>query len=180
MSTVLEASEISAVGDNRTAFNLAVWDKIVANPAFAKMEYRFETDEHGQILMSPPASPDHSNSQFKVASTIDRLAPPGKVLPECSVSTSKGVKVADVAWCSPERWSESKSKSCLLRAPEICVEILSPSNTTSEIEEKRQLYLEAGAQEVWICELDGKMTFFTETGTLPNSQICPEFPLSIS
>ncbi len=57
MSTVLEAAEISATGDDRTAFNLAVWDKIVANPDFAAMAYRFETDEHGQIIMSPPPAP---------------------------------------------------------------------------------------------------------------------------
>ena len=44
MSTVLEAPERNAVEHDRTAFNLAVWDKIVANPEFAAMPYRFETD----------------------------------------------------------------------------------------------------------------------------------------
>ncbi len=180
MSTVLEASEISAVGDDRTAFNLAVWDKIVANTEFAKMEYRFETDEHGQIIMSPPPAPSHGGKQAKISHLLWQTAPNGQVISECPISTSKGVKAADVTWCSLSVWSESKSQSCLLRAPEICVEILSPSNTTSEIEEKKQLYFEAGAQEVWICALDGQMTFFTETGTLPTSQVCPEFPLSIS
>jgi hypothetical protein len=33
----------------------------------------------------------------------------------------------------------------LERAPEICVEIISPSNTESEIQEKQALYFEAGA-----------------------------------
>jgi Uma2 family endonuclease len=33
-------------------------------------------------------------------------------------------------------------------------EILSPSNTAGEIDEKIALYFEAGAREVWICEQD--------------------------
>jgi integrase len=36
----------------------------------------------------------------------------------------------------------------LTRAPEICIEILSPSNTPAEINEKRALYFDAGAAEV--------------------------------
>ncbi|MGB6222719.1 Uma2 family endonuclease [Haloferula sp.] len=180
MSTVLEAAEISATGADRTAFNLAVWDKIIADPEFAAMPYRFETDEHGQIIMSPPASPDHSDKQFKIASAISRMAPTGKVLPECPISTVGGVKAADVAWCSPEIWLASKGKSCLVRAPEICVEILSPSNTDSEIEEKKQLYFEAGAREFWLCSVDGEMSFFSSEGPIPTSRLCPDFPDQIS
>jgi Uma2 family endonuclease len=36
----------------------------------------------------------------------------------------------------------------LTRAPEICIEILSPSNSAAEIAEKRVLYFDAGAAEV--------------------------------
>lgn len=176
MSTVLEASEISAVGDDRTAFNLAVWDKIVANPDLAAMSYRFETDEHGQIIMSPPPAPGHGRLQAKISALLSRDAPSGEVISECPISTRKGVKAADVAWASPETWQESKSQSCLLRAPEICVEILSPSNTPGEIEEKKSLYLDAGAHEVWICEIDGRMKFFSPAGPIPASLLCPDFP----
>lgn len=176
MSTVLEASEISATSDDRTAFNLAVWDKIITNPDFAAMAYQFESDEHGQIIMSPPPAPSHGRSQIKIGTLVSRHAPEGEVISECPISTNKGVKAADVAWCSPEIWIESKDKSCLLRAPEICVEILSPSNTPGEIEEKKSLYFEAGAHEVWICELDSSMTFFTKSGVIPSSAIVPDFP----
>jgi hypothetical protein len=31
----------------------------------------------------------------------------------------------------------------------------------AEMNEKRDLYFEAGAQEVWLCGLDGKMEFYT-------------------
>jgi hypothetical protein len=44
-------------------------------------------------------------------------------------------------------------------APEICVEVLSPSNSAAEINEKLALYFDAGATEVWICNLDGPCPF---------------------
>lgn len=179
MSTVLEAPERAAVEHDRTAFNLAVWDKIVANPEFARMPYRFETDEHGQIIMSPPPAPSHGNKQSTISFLLRKHAPEGKVISECPVSTLKGVKAADVAWCSLEIWRESEGKSCLLRAPEICVEILSPSNTASEIEEKKQLYFDAGAQEVWLCAEDGTMSFFLPNAPAASSPFCPDFPARV-
>ena len=179
MSSVLEAPERAAVEHDRTAFNLAVWDKIVANPEFARMPYRFETDEHGQIIMSPPPAPSHGNKQSKIVRLLWQHAPEGEVISECPVSTCKGVKGVDVAWCSPEIWRESEGKSCMLRSPEICVEVLSPSNAISEIEEKKQLYFEAGAKEVWLCAEDGTMNFFLSGSLTPASLLCPAFPLRI-
>jgi Putative restriction endonuclease len=68
----------------------------------------------------------------------------------------------------------------LTRAPEICIEILSPSNTQAEIDEKRALYFDAGAVEVWICNLDGSMSFFVGAEHLASaSALCPSFPGNI-
>ena len=66
-------------------------------------------------------------------------------------------------------------------APEFCVEVLSPSNSTAEIDEKRALYFDAGATEVWICNLDGSMSFFVGPGHLQSatSVLCPSFPTRI-
>jgi Uma2 family endonuclease len=60
------------------------------------------------------------------------------------------------------------------------VEIISPSNTASEIEEKQALYFEAGAQEVWTCSLDGKMKFHVAPGQrVDASRLCPGFPQEV-
>ena len=48
-------------------------------------------------------------------------------------------------------------------APEICVEIVSPSNS-DEMEEKIQLYLHQGAKEVWLCNQQGEISYFTLNG----------------
>jgi Uma2 family endonuclease len=83
-----------------------------------------------------------------------------------------------VCWLAPERQAEVETVACLLRAPEICVEIWSPSNRVGEIERKRELYLEAGAREVWVCGLDGGMQFYSSSGgsLLGRSELCPAFP----
>jgi Uma2 family endonuclease len=66
----------------------------------------------------------------------------------------------------------------LVRAPEICVEVLSISNTPAEIAEKIALYFEAGAQEVWTCDQDGTLEFrfSTPPEVRQASEICPKFP----
>ena len=64
-------------------------------------------------------------------------------------------------------------------SPEICIEILSPSNSRREVEEKKRLYLEAGALEVWTCGKGGTMKFFDASGFLPASKLCPEFPARV-
>ncbi|MDA0712092.1 MAG: Uma2 family endonuclease, partial [bacterium] len=172
MATVLETPERDAVEHDRTAFNLAVWDKICADPELAKLPYRIETDEFGQIIMSPPPAPSHGSKQSRISRHLGNLITHGEVVSECPISTSKGVKAADVAWCSEAIWSEAEKLSCFPKAPEICVEVVSPSNTTGEIEQKKRLYFEAGAKEVWTCSETGAMQFFQHPDkTIPSSDI---------
>ena len=65
-------------------------------------------------------------------------------------------RVADVAWVSRERLKRT-FKGDMLGAPEIVVEVLSPSNTASEMLDKKHLCFAAGCQEFWI--VDPKLRF---------------------
>ncbi len=105
--------------------------------------------------MSLPPAPAHGDRESEIVFRLKTLLPEGRTITNCPVSTSDGVKAPDVAWVVPERRQEVRSLICLTRAPEICVEVLSPSNTAQEIQEKTALYFEAGAYEVWICEEAG-------------------------
>jgi Uma2 family endonuclease len=111
-----------------------------------------------------------------------QLLPDGEIFTECPVSTAGGVKVADVAWIAPDRRENLVELVLLEPAPEICVEVLSPSNSAAEIDQKRALYFDAGAAEVWICNLDGSMSFFVGPDHLQSSTsvLCPAFPTRIS
>ncbi len=163
----------------RTAFNLRRWNQILADPAIARIEGRIETDRHGNIIMSPPPAASHGGYQFQVASHLNQLMPDGRVSTECPISTADGVRATDVAWASPDCLRHLGNRTVYPRSPEICVEILSPRNSRSEMDDKMRLYFDAGAREVWLCSAAGAVTFFDFSGAIPNSALCPRFPKRI-
>jgi len=93
------------------------------------------------------------------------------VLTECSIETSDGVKVADVAWLSNDFISEFSYTTPYPKAPEICIEIVSPSNSKIEINTKVDLYLAKGACEVWVVYDLNKINVYTHTGKIDGSKI---------
>lgn len=165
----------------RAAFNLRRWAELLPDRQLARVEGRIETDRHGHIIMSPPAAPSHGSFQLEIGRLLWNLLPEGRVLTKCPISTADGVKAANVAWASPDRMRELGEQVCFPRAPDICVEVLSPGNTEAEIQEKMALYFDAGAREVWLCAQSGAMSFYTPGGTRPMrvSKMCPQFPKQV-
>lgn len=157
--------------------NLAAkWQELIGDPFFRDMPYKIELNKFGQILMSP-ASNRHGALQYKFGREIERTKRSGVVFMECSILTSEGVRVADVAWASDEFVAEFGETTPFLKAPEICVEIKSPGNSRAEMEEKTRLYLEKGAQEVWIVDEKGAVNFFSHVGEIAESRIAAGFSL---
>jgi len=151
------------------------WDEIVRDPALRDLPYKVETNERGQIILSPHQN-RHSKQQKAVLNLLDELLAEGETYPEYALATSHGVKAPDVVWMSPEReeaMDATGDPSTL--APEICVEILSASNTEAEMAEKRRIYREAGAEEVWLVSEDGDIQFFADD-ELDRSRLAPEVP----
>jgi Uma2 family endonuclease len=110
----------------------------------------------------------HSERQGQIIALLIQFAPQGQTLPECPISTADGVKAVDVGWLDASRNEIGQDIPLLTRAPEICIEILSPSNSAAEIAEKRALYFDAGAAEVWICNRDGSFAFFSAPDSEPS------------
>ena len=148
------------------------WANVVNNPLLENLPFKIELNKWGKIIMSP-ASNNHGRLQFEIGSFIDKHKGDGKIIMECSIETSDGVKVADVAWASDEFIAKYKYDTPYKKAPEICVEITSPSNFKGEIEEKIQLYLAKGALEVWIVDNEGKIKYFSYEGELECSKVIP-------
>jgi Uma2 family endonuclease len=154
------------------------WQAICNNPAFNDLPFKLETDRWGHIVMSP-ATNRHSRYQARIVKLLERHLQAGEAFPECSIQTSQGVKVADVVWASAAFLQQHAGLDPYPAAPKIVVEVISPSNSIAEMEEKQQLYFASGAEEFWLCEDNGDMRFYNADGRLPRSGLVPEFPSTI-
>jgi Uma2 family endonuclease len=154
------------------------WQDICDNPLFKDFSFKFETDRWGHIVMSP-ATNKHSWLQGEILSLLRRHLPNGRVLPKCSIQTSEGVKVADVVWASPEFFARHGLTHPYPEAPEIVIEVLSPSDGLAEMEEKKELYFARAAREFWVCRDNGEMLLYNNHARLERSSLAPDFPTRI-
>jgi Uma2 family endonuclease len=154
------------------------WQEVTAHPSLRDLPFKIELNEYGAILMNPVRL-NHSAFQGEIGHLLRSQRPDGVVLAECAIWTPMGTKVADVAWFTLERWQQMKGKLEATIAPEVCVEVVSMSNTKDEMKKKRQLYFTQGAQEVWICDEYGTLSFFNAKRQLKQSQLFPAFPAKI-
>ncbi len=153
------------------------WANVIENPFLQNLPFKIELNKWGKILMTP-ASNKHGRLQYDVGLAIDKNKTGGKIIMECSIETPDGVKVADVAWASDEFIAKYGYDTPYGKAPEICVEIKSPSNAKAEIEEKIYLYLAKGAVEVWIVEETGQIMYFSHEGRMELSSLVSS-PISL-
>ena len=152
------------------------WAEICDDKTLAALPYRIESDRWGNIVMSPPPRSRHAEYQGEIAVLLRQMMAGGRSIPECPILTAEGVKAPDVAWVSHERRASRTNDPVYLIAPEICVEILSPSNLEGELDERKRLFFEQGSLEFWLCGLDGAISFFDVNGAIPQSRLCPDFP----
>lgn len=155
-------------------FLIARWDELCRDPSLRNLPYKIELNAWGKVEMSP-ASNRHSRLQGELAVALSRQLG-GTVLPECSILTRIGIRAPDVAWASSTFLAQYGEITPFMRAPEICAEIFSPSNTRAEIAEKTAAYFAAGAVEVWIVAEDGTIRYFTASGEQPKSG----YPVAVS
>ena len=153
----------------------ARWDELVRDPSLRDLPYKVETNATGQIVLSPHKA-EHSDLQEDIQDLLRLHAPDGRQPSEYPITTAEGIKQADVVWMTAERRTEMKNTGDPpTLAPEICVEVLSPNNKWENIQEKITLYLDAGAEEVWVVDTERRVRFFAEV-EMEQSEIVPDFP----
>ena len=170
------------LGQPNASALVAQWRALCEDPLIQALPYKVETNQRGQLLMSPTQTL-HSRQQSKIVKLLQKLADAralaGESIAECALLTADGVRVPDVVWASAENLGASTSQLLLSTAPQVCVEAMSPSNSEVEMQEKAALYFAAGAQEVWLCATDGAMRFFAQSGELAASVLFPDFPAQL-
>lgn len=144
------------------------WSDVISNPQLQNLSFKIELNKFGKLLLSPRTN-KYGMLQGALAGALWSKFPEGKVITECSVQTSDGVKVADAAWASAAFIEEFGYTTPYIQAPELCIEIVSPSNSKVEIAGKVDLYLAKGAREVWVVYDNNVMDVFTYKGQVENS-----------
>jgi|ERR1043165_1361309 Uma2 family endonuclease len=101
------------------------------------------------------------------------------------------VRGPDVYFIRRERLGETPLQPTFLEVPpDLCVEIVSPSDRWSDIEEKVRQYLAIQVKFVWVIDpawqrarvyrLDGTTDIVPNTGSLSGEAVLPGFELSLS
>jgi Uma2 family endonuclease len=136
------------------------WRALAVEPALPD---RWELDEYGEVVeVDPPRGP-HQRIVLALALQLrEQLG--GDALPGVGVVTRIGIRVPDVCW-NPQPHAEDPVSP----APAICIEVRSESNTSKELDEKLAAYFAAGAREVVLVELDGRIRYFDAGGERPDS-----------
>ena len=99
------------------------------------------------------------------------------------------VREPDVSFLSTERFKGQDLDAFLEGAPDLAVEVLSPSNTAAEMRAKMEDYFGADCRVVWIVDPlrksvvihrpDGSSIVLTEDDTLVDEDLLPGFSLKI-
>ena len=123
-------------------------------------DMRAEIDQFGELFVSPLPRNHHQLIATMIGQQLCQQL--GGVAPfGLALNTRIGVRIPDVCWTtSPRKFSEDPAPT----APEICVEVASFANTEKWLLEKAAAYLDAGALEVIIVELDGRIRYFDSDG----------------
>ena len=151
------------------------WEALDDDPMVAAIPCKIELNEKGVIEVSPPTT-RHGFLQAYVTRELARQRSEGTTFTGCPVETDIGMRMPDVVWASAEFMSRHGTEKQFLVAPDLCVEVLSPTNTRPEMAAKTAAYLAAGAREVWLVGEDGVPEFHTSAGRVPASTLGFELP----
>ncbi|HEV2199887.1 MAG TPA: Uma2 family endonuclease [Bryobacteraceae bacterium] len=63
-------------------------------------------------------------------------------------------RIADVAYAAVDRWTQAAGQDYFLGSPDLVVEVVSPSNTMTELNWKERICLENGCREFWLVDTE--------------------------
>jgi len=135
---------------------------------------------HGELVEVADPKFRHSIRQRRMVQLITAVCPP-----DAFVTTELGFRAipeyeyrrANVAYISPERFAAARSADYFPGAPDMVIEVLSPSNTKAEMRERAALCLANGCLEFWVLDEDKRQVVVTTpdgvTVTYHSGQVIP-------
>lgn len=151
----------------------------------------------GKVVTMPGPDWEHGEVQVNIATLIKlylRENPIGRVATESGAVTEKKpdtVRGPGVSYYSKERLPlDMRVVGYHVEVPDLCVEVMSPSNSLKQLKAKAKEYLFAGVQLVWLVDPEAKtVTIITEPlesrtlepdAVLDGGDILPGFSCKVS
>jgi Uma2 family endonuclease len=112
----------------------------------------------GELVEMPPVGEEHGGSTLLLGSWIVsfvRKNKLGKAGAEWGFILSRDpdvVRAPDVAFVSKSRLKPGRRKGYFEGAPDLAVEVVSPSDRFGDVQEKVHEYLDAGSRLVWVVD----------------------------
>jgi Uma2 family endonuclease len=126
----------------------------------ANPEIKFERNAKGEILIMSPTGGETGNRNAEIIAEFaiwNRQSRLGVCFDSstCFKLPNNADRSPDVAWIEQERWDsltlEQKEKFPPL-APDFVLELMSPSDRLSEVQEKMQEYIDNGVKLGWLID----------------------------
>jgi Uma2 family endonuclease len=133
---------------------------MTAPMTFADLERMPDSDRryelrHGELVELAPPKQEHLLIQRTLRRVLEKaVGAAGEVEIEVGFRPTPEHEYwkADVAFIAGERWLAIPWRGNLQGAPDLVIEVLSPSNTASEMLDREQICLENGAREFWVVD----------------------------
>ena len=164
-STVLNLAPITILDDEEQFIKLCE-----ANP-----HVRLERDANGALVVMPPSSLEGSRREVGPLAALydwNERTGLGVVLgPTVMVKLPTGPwRCPDAAWISSSRWellTPQQRRGFAPLAPDFVIEVRSPSDTRSELEQRVHEWIEAGVRLAWLLDPDDGTAMIFRQGTAP-------------
>lgn len=124
----------------------------------ANRDLKFERTATGELVIMPPTGGETGNRNGRISQQLFNWADLDRT--GIAFDSSTGFKLPnsafrspDAAWISLERWNTltpSQKEQFIPLCPDFVIELLSPSDRTSVIQEKMLEYLANGVQLGWL------------------------------
>jgi Uma2 family endonuclease len=113
---------------------------------------------NGELVEMPHPALIHRFLQGRIFELFRAAFPNAIVLQEYSfeIPETNDKRSADVGMTSRERGEEALEKGVLVGAPEVVVEVLSPSNSAADLRRDRRVFFEHGTLRFLVVDLDDR------------------------
>lgn len=150
----------------------------------------------GELVTTPPVKSLHTLIALAVLEALQAYLRDhafGRAVPEAGYVLSRDpltVRQADVSVLTKERIRSTGADDYFEGAPELAVEVVSPSDPAEDLQVKVDQYLRAGAKQVWVVypktkripifHAGGSIAIFDETQILEGGDLLPGFSVGVA